>query len=109
MKGKSLVKFSLIGSGILAFLIVVLSIIPFSVSCSSKDSDKIGANQPPVILNEHIKALNDAYISASNAIVPTVVSISVTIENKSVPNPLKDSGKISLGFLESHRMMEKMT
>ncbi|MGA2296636.1 MAG: Do family serine endopeptidase [FCB group bacterium] len=93
MKGKSLVKFSLIGSGILAFLIVVLSIIPFSVSCSSKDSDKIGANQPPVILNEHIKALNDAYISASNAIVPTVVSISVTIENKSVPNPLKDQWK----------------
>ena len=48
MKGKSLVKFSLISTGILAFLIVVLSIIPFSVSCSSKDAGKTGAKHPPV-------------------------------------------------------------
>ena len=47
-------------------------------------------NIRPSIFNNHIKALNDAYIFASNAIVPTVVSISVTIENKAVPNQLKE-------------------
>lgn len=42
----------------------------------------IGAARPPVVLNENIKALNQAMVAASEAVIPTVVSISVEIDRK---------------------------
>lgn len=41
----------------------------------------IGASGPPVSMNQYAKAINDAMIAASEAVNPTIVSISVVIES----------------------------
>jgi serine protease Do len=44
--------------------------------------DQIGASNPPVVLNSQAKAINDAMVEVCNAVIPTVVSISVEVEVK---------------------------
>jgi serine protease Do len=44
--------------------------------------DQIGASNPPVVINPQAKAMNDAMVEVCNAVIPTVVSISVKIEVK---------------------------
>ena len=41
----------------------------------------IGASAPPVSMNQYAKAINDAMIAASEAVNPTIVSISVIVED----------------------------
>jgi len=75
--------------GLLAIILVIAIISPNFIH-NLFASTKIGADKAPIVLNEHIKALNDAYIAVSDAVLPTVVSISVTFEQKSVKNPFQD-------------------
>jgi serine protease Do len=56
-------------------------------------TDELGAKQPPVQLNEQARALNDAFVAVSNAVLTEVVSISVEIEEKSQPNPFQEEFK----------------
>ena len=41
----------------------------------------VGAANPPVTMNQYAKAINDAMISAAEAINPTIVAISVLVED----------------------------
>lgn len=75
--------------GMVAVVILFLSLSPNFVS-NVFAADKIGAKNAPVTPNEHVKALNQAFIDASNAVVPTVVSISVVVENKAHQNRFRD-------------------
>ncbi len=45
-------------------------------------NEKIGADNPPVVMSPTIKALNEAMVSVSDAVLPTVVSVNVVVEEK---------------------------
>ena len=93
MNSRSLVKISLTGTGILAVILIAVLLIPVSVSCSFSNNAQIGADKPPVTVNPQVKALNDAYVAVSDAVVPQVVSIGVVVESKSQKNPMNDQFK----------------
>jgi serine protease Do len=50
----------------------------------------VGAKNPPVVVNETVKALNDAYKAVSKSVNPSVVSINVLTETKVPKNRLPD-------------------
>lgn len=50
----------------------------------------VGAKNPPVMMNETVKALNDAYKAVSKSVNPSVVSINVLTETKVPKNRLPD-------------------
>ncbi len=50
----------------------------------------IGAKNPPVMVNETVRALNDAYKAVSKSVNPSVVSINVLTETKVPKNRLPD-------------------
>lgn len=50
----------------------------------------IGAKNPPVVVNETVRALNDAYKAVSKSVNPSVVSINVLTETKVPKNRLPD-------------------
>ncbi len=52
--------------------------------------EKIGADKAPIVMNDHIKALNNAMQEASKAVLPTVVSIKVTFKSKTDNNQFRD-------------------
>lgn len=43
---------------------------------------KIGAEKPPVVMNQQMKIINDSFVNASEAVVQSVVSINVEAEVK---------------------------
>ncbi len=43
---------------------------------------KIGAEKPPVVMNQQMKIINDSFVNASEAVVQSVVSINVEAEAK---------------------------
>ncbi len=47
---------------------------------------EIGLSKPPIVLNNTIKELNDAYKNAANAVIESVVNIRVKIKQKSSGN-----------------------
>jgi serine protease Do len=70
----SALKLFALGSLIAAFTI--------NGSIDATAAEKIGASAPPVKISPLAKQLNEAFVSVSNAVLPTVVSISVKIEPK---------------------------
>ncbi|MBS1536401.1 MAG: Do family serine endopeptidase [Bacteroidetes bacterium] len=50
----------------------------------------IGAKNPPIVVNETVRALNDAYKAVSKSVNPSVVSINVLTETKVPKNRLPD-------------------
>ncbi|ROL61279.1 Do family serine endopeptidase [Bacteroidetes/Chlorobi group bacterium ChocPot_Mid] len=56
-------------------------------------NEKIGADKPPVVMSPTIKALNDAMVSVSEAVLPTVVSVNVVVEEKNFSSPFRDQWK----------------
>ena len=64
-------------------LLALLCILAFHLGWLSSliaNTPEIGASAPPVQMNNNIQMLNDALVAASEAVNPTVVSISVIIE-----------------------------
>jgi len=55
----------------------------------AKNIDNLGAKQAPVTVSQAAKELNNAMIQVSQAVVPSVVSISVTIEEKGKSNEFR--------------------
>ncbi len=62
--------------------------------------EKIGADNPPVMVSPNVMALNQAMIDASTAVLPTVVSIKVTIENNAKNNPFHQQWKEFFDFFD---------
>ncbi len=77
----------LIGLGIFMGVLLVSNLNSNWISNLFADSKvKIGADNAPVQLNDAVKTLNEAMVSAANSILPTVVYISVESESKANPN-----------------------
>lgn len=90
MKRKTVKALGIGAVALFTIFILITAISPNFLQKLFAAGTKIGADKPPIVLNEHIKALNDAYIAVSDAVLPTVVSISVTLEQKSAKNPFQD-------------------
>jgi len=75
--------------GMAAVVIMMLSLSPAFVTHIFAQN-KFGANQPPVKMNSVVQALNQAYQDVSNAVIPTLVSVSVVIENKAHSSQFRD-------------------
>ena len=91
MKQNAFKSAGFIALGTVALVMLVLSLNPnFMMGVFAQD---IGAKQPPVKMNEHVKALNGAFEEVSKAVEPSVVSISVVMENKSMKSPFHDDFK----------------
>ncbi|MCX6153318.1 MAG: trypsin-like peptidase domain-containing protein [Candidatus Kapabacteria bacterium] len=87
-------KSSVLAGGLITSVILIVALIILTNSSAMFGGDvKIGAGSPPVTLNPQIKAMNDGLVAASNAVNPTVVSISVDMEIKQTPNPHGDEMK----------------
>ena len=55
--------------------------------------EKIGADSAPVVVSPMAQAINDALINVSEAVLPTVVSVNVVVEEKGRSNPFRDEWK----------------
>ncbi|MDQ1266532.1 MAG: Do family serine endopeptidase [Bacteroidota bacterium] len=91
MKRNIVAAIGVIGLGISLFVLIASNFGSDSVfNLFAKERDSLGAKNPPVVLSETAKAVNDALVNVSNAVVPTVVSISVEIEEKAGSNPMQE-------------------
>ena len=95
MKKKSVAALSLIGIGIMIGVVIAFN-SSFISNLFAKEN--IGASAPPIVLNEQVKALNNAFVAVSDAVLPTVVSISVEIEAKAGRNPFQEQFKDFFDF-----------
>ena len=87
MKRSVIAAIGLIGLGIIIGVILVSQFSPDSVS--PIHAEDIGANKAPVQTDQAVKQLNNAYRKVSEAVTPTVVTISVEIET-TVSSPFRD-------------------
>ncbi len=78
-----LTALTLIGIGI-AFGVVLMTNFGSNAleSLLAKGVGDLGAKTPPIVLPENVKALNNAFVSASDAVKKNVVSITVKTEQK---------------------------
>ena len=76
--------------GALAVMTLVIAIVdPDFMHLSAQTNTKIGADKPPVQIPDIVKQYNQAVIDASNAVLPTVVSITVETETE-INDPFAD-------------------
>lgn len=86
-----LLAIALIGVGIVFGIILVTSFSSNSLTrVFAGGTDDIGAKAPPVTVGNEARILDEAFVSASKAVTPTVVSISVIGEAKAPQNPFGD-------------------
>ncbi len=79
---------ALVGLGIIAGVILVSHFNGSAITSLFAGGIKnIGAKNPPVVAGAQAKAINDAFVAASKAVNPIVVSISVVAEKKIASNP----------------------
>lgn len=79
MVGSSL----LIAFGMLIGVLLISNFSPSSIGDIFASTKKFGADSPPVVQSEAMRTLNKAFTSASEAVLPSVVSIEVTSTRKS--------------------------
>jgi serine protease Do len=90
-KSPLLLAIALIGVGIVFGVILVTSFGSNSLTRAFAGSiDDIGAKSAPVTVGSEARILDEAFVSASKAVTPTVVSISVIGEAKTPQNPFGD-------------------
>lgn len=79
---------ALVGLGVIAGIILVSNFGGGHVSSLFAGGLKnIGSKNPPVVVGAQAKAINDAFVAASKAVNPIVVSVSVVGEKKVSRNP----------------------
>lgn len=79
---------ALLGAGIVAGVVLVSQFNGGAVTSLFAGGVKnIGAKNPPVVVGAQAKAINDAFVAASKAVNPIVVSISVVGEKKVTSDP----------------------
>ncbi|MFM8437443.1 MAG: hypothetical protein ACKOAX_03120, partial [Candidatus Kapaibacterium sp.] len=87
----TLVAASLVGIGIVAGVFLVTAFSGNSLSSLFAGGiNDIGAKSAPLKVGENVKMLNDAFVAASKAVSPTVVSINVVTERKAQKNQMQE-------------------
>lgn len=89
MKRNIIAAVTLVGVGVFIGIMLVSNITPnFIDSVFAEERDvNIGAENAPVIMDEPSKVLNNALVAASDATIPTVVSINVEVEVSNAGRP----------------------
>ncbi len=72
----------LISIGILFGVVLVTNLQTIAVSKLFAADVKLGSDKPPIVSDQSVKMLNNAFVAASKAVSPTVVSITVKSERK---------------------------
>lgn len=90
MKKNVMVAVGLIGLGIFMGVLLVSNFSPQSIG--DLFGEEIGAKQAPVTMTSQATELNNAFASVSEAVTPTVVSVSVEVET-TVSSPFRDDLK----------------
>jgi serine protease Do len=97
MKNKNLLNFGLISSGV----VVVALFLYFTVFKEQIFAQQnVGASKPPIEMNSSVKVLNDAFQSAAEAVIPSVVSVKVKI------TPSSDKSSSSPFFQDFRKFFE---
>ncbi len=96
MERKKMSSVSLVMLGVLMGALFAVNFNPNMIS-NMFANEQIGASAPPVKISPMAKQLNEAFVSVSNAVLPTVVSISVKME---VKNTSQSFGSQGFGGLE---------
>lgn len=95
MKNKPfLTALSLIGAGVITGVVLVSSFSPQSVSSLFAADKQLGAKKAPIVMDNQLQMLNNAFVAVSKAVTPAVVSITVTTEssrsnNRQIPEELQ--------------------
>ncbi len=89
MKRNIIAAVSLLGVGVFIGIMLVSNLTPNIInSVFGEEKDvKIGADNAPVIMDEPSKLLNNALVAASEATIPTVVSLNVEVKLSSSGRP----------------------
>lgn len=83
MKRLIVISTMMVGIGIVMGVMLVSNFTPSFLSENfALNNNKLGANNAPVKVSETVNALNNAFAASSNAVLPSVVSISVEAEVK---------------------------
>ncbi len=91
MKRNIITAVGLIGLGIFIGMLLLTNFDSSSIKSLFADSDiKVGSTQPPVALSPSVKALSDAFVAVSEAVNPSVVSISVEYETTANISPFRE-------------------
>ena len=83
MKKQMIGSSLLIAFGMFVGVLLVSNFSPSSIGDIFASTKKFGADNPPVIQSEAMRTLNLAFTNASEAVLPSVVSIEVTSSRKS--------------------------
>jgi len=97
---------ALMGLGLVLGVFLATNISTLDVS-SVFAKEKIGADSAPVTLTTQAEILNNAFVAASDAIVPAVVSISVEVENKKGRSRYNDQFQEFFKFFGDPRFEQK--
>lgn len=83
MKNKPLLTaIALMGIGVITGVFLVASFSSNSISSIFAADKPLGAKQPPIVVDNQLQILNNAFVAVSKAVTPAVVSITVTTESK---------------------------
>jgi serine protease Do len=83
MKRAIIAATGLIGLGIVIGVLIISNINPGNISqIFAEESKNLGAKNAPIKMAPDATMLNNAMVSASEAVLPTVVSVSVIVEQK---------------------------
>ncbi len=83
MKNKPfLTAIALMGAGVVTGVFLVSSFNPEGVSSLFAADRPLGAKKAPIVMDNQLQMLNNAFVAVSKAVTPAVVSITVTTENK---------------------------
>lgn len=82
----------LISIGILFGVVLVTNLQSISVSKLFAADVKLGSDKAPIVTDQSVKMLNNAFVAASKAVSPTVVSITVKSERKGRIQSQQDLG-----------------
>ncbi len=94
MKKAVMMSVLLITVGIFMGVLLVSNIDPSAISSVfAEEKKELGAKDAPIVPDVSVTQLNDALVSVSNAVLPTVVSISVDVEMKNYHKGQSDQFK----------------
>lgn len=83
MKNKPLLTaIALMGIGVVTGVFLVASFSSNSISSIFAADKQLGAKQAPIVADNQLQILNNAFVAVSKAVNPAVVSITVTTESK---------------------------
>lgn len=90
MKKSTALMTGFLGLAVVTVILFFFNITPQSLNTLFANNIELGASKPPVVVPDNVRALNNAMIAVSEAVLPTVVSIQVVVETKNDNSPFRE-------------------